>query len=117
MARHRYHEADPKPDFTFIEKEILDYWKADRTFEDSVFARPSNTDGKSNLFVFYDGPPFANGLPHYGHLATGFVKDVIPRYRTMRGKRVTRRFGWDCHGLPAELEVEKEIGISGRNAI
>ena len=117
MARHRYHEADPKPDFTFIEKEILDYWKADRTFEDSVFARPSNIDGKSNLFVFYDGPPFANGLPHYGHLATGFVKDVIPRYRTMRGERVTRRFGWDCHGLPAELEVEKEIGISGRSAI
>jgi isoleucyl-tRNA synthetase len=67
--------------------------------------------------VFYDGPPFANGLPHYGHLATGFVKDLIPRYQTMRGQHVPRRFGWDCHGLPAELEVEREIGVHGRNAI
>ena len=67
--------------------------------------------------MFYDGPPFANGLPHYGHLATGFVKDLLPRYRTMRGQRVERRFGWDCHGLPAELTSEKELGISGRHEI
>ena len=68
-------------------------------------------------YVFYDGPPFANGLPHYGHLLTGYVKDVVPRYQTMRGQRVERRFGWDCHGLPVEMEAEKELGVSGRSAI
>ena len=72
---------------------------------------------QDNEFVFYDGPPFANGLPHYGHLLTGYVKDVVPRYRTMRGQRVERRFGWDCHGLPAETEAEKELGVSGRGPI
>ena len=66
---------------------------------------------------FYDGPPFANGLPHYGHLLTGFVKDIIPRFHTMLGNKVDRRFGWDCHGLPAEMESEKEIGVSGRAEI
>ncbi len=75
-------------------------------------ARPAR-DG-ANEYVFYDGPPFANGLPHYGHLLTGFVKDAVPRYQTMRGRRVERRFGWDCHGLPAEVEAEKELGLSGR---
>ena len=68
-------------------------------------------------YVFYDGPPFANGLPHYGHLLTGFVKDAVPRYQTMRGKLVHRRFGWDCHGLPAEVEAERELGIAGHPAI
>ena len=67
--------------------------------------------------MFYDGPPFANGLPHYGHLLTGFVKDAVPRYQTMKGRRVERRFGWDCHGLPAEVKVEQELGISGHPAI
>jgi isoleucyl-tRNA synthetase len=67
--------------------------------------------------LFYDGPPFANGLPHYGHLLTGYVKDVVPRYQTMRGMRVERRFGWDTHGLPAEMETEKELGVSGHQAI
>ena len=71
----------------------------------------------ANEFVFYDGPPFANGLPHYGHLLTGYVKDAVPRYQTMRGRRVERRFGWDCHGLPAEVEAERLIGVSGRNEI
>ncbi|MGE4313781.1 MAG: isoleucine--tRNA ligase, partial [Pseudobdellovibrionaceae bacterium] len=75
------------------------------------------SQGASNEFVFYDGPPFANGLPHYGHLVTGYVKDLIPRYQTMKGHHVERRFGWDCHGLPAELEVERETGISGTTAI
>src|SRR5262249_37770704 len=70
-----------------------------------------------NEFVFYDGPPFANGLPHYGHLLTGYVKDIVPRYQTMRGRRVERRFGWDCHGLPAEMEAEEQIGLSGRQTI
>ena len=70
-----------------------------------------------NEFVFYDGPPFANGLPHYGHLLTGFVKDLVPRYQTMRGRRVERRFGWDTHGLPAEVEAEKQLGITSKAEI
>ena len=95
---------------------MLARWDADGTFERSVAARSAG-EGGSNEFVFYDGPPFANGLPHYGHLLTGFVKDVVPRFQTMRGKRVERRFGWDCHGLPAEVEAEKELGISGHPEI
>ena len=99
-----------------LEEEVLAYWDADGTFQASVEARPSGEHG-SNEFVFYDGPPFANGLPHYGHLLTGYVKDVIPRYQTMLGRRVERRFGWDCHGLPAEFEAEKQLGISHKNEI
>jgi len=102
-----------KPDFPSIEKEILEFWKRDGTFEESVRFREA--EGKD--FVFYDGPPFANGLPHYGHILTGYVKDVVPRYKTMRGYHVPRRFGWDCHGLPAEMEMEKEAGIHGRTQI
>ncbi len=92
------------PDFPRIEERVLAYWKADDTFNASVEQRDAGEDG-ANEFVFYDGPPFANGLPHYGHLLTGYVKDLIPRYQTMRGRRVERRFGWDTHGLPAELEA------------
>ena len=92
------------------------FWAADDTFVASVLNRPTGDNG-ANEFVFYDGPPFANGLPHYGHLLTGFVKDAVPRYQTMRGRRVERRFGWDCHGLPAEVEAEKELGISGHPEI
>ena len=95
---------------------MLARWAADSTFERSIARRPAGNNG-DNEFVFYDGPPFANGLPHYGHLLTGFVKDVVPRFRTMRGNRVDRRFGWDCHGLPAEVEAEKELGISGHPEI
>src|SRR6266436_7597913 len=73
--------------------------------------------GADGEFVFYDGPPFANGLPHYGHLLTGYVKDIVPRYRTMRGNKVERRFGWDTHGLPAELEVERQLGITDKSQI
>ena len=76
-----------------------------------------NRSTQNDEYVFYDGPPFANGLPHHGHLLTGYVKDVVPRYQTMLGKRVDRRFGWDCHGLPAEMETEQELGVSGRAAI
>tara|TARA_B100001123_G_scaffold14323_1_gene16297 strand:- start:7746 stop:10835 length:3090 start_codon:yes stop_codon:yes gene_type:complete len=90
---------------------VLSYWQSDGTFEASVELRDAGAQG-TNEFVFYDGPPFANGLPHYGHLLTGYVKDVVPRYQTMRGRRVERRFGWDCHGLPAEFEAEKQLGIS-----
>ncbi len=113
-----YPDADQAPSFPAIEQEILERWQRDNTFERQVSARlKTNADGSSNEFVFYDGPPFANGLPHYGHIATSFVKDIIPRYQAMRGKHVDRRFGWDCHGLPAELEVEKEIQVFGRTAI
>src|SRR5262249_37330915 len=112
-----YPEAEQSPNFPQIENEIIRRWADDRTFKASVDRRPRKIGGQSNEFVSYDGPPFANGLPHYGHLATGFVKDLVPRDQTMRGRHVPRRFGWDCHGLPAELEVEREVGVYGRNAI
>nr|WP_278256507.1 class I tRNA ligase family protein [Nocardioides convexus] len=89
------------PRFPAIEERVLAYWAEDDTFRASVEQRDPGANGE-NEFVFYDGPPFANGLPHYGHLLTGYVKDIVPRYQTMRGKRVERRFGWDTHGLPAE---------------
>ena len=89
---------------------MLAFWKADKTFEASVARNPAGENG-ANEFVFYDGPPFANGLPHYGHLLTGYVKDIVPRYQTMRGRHVERRFGWDCHGLPAELETMSQLGL------
>lgn len=111
-----YPAVDPQPNFPKLEEGVLARWEADNTFVKSVQARPVGDAGK-NEFVFYDGPPFANGLPHYGHLLTGFVKDAVPRYQTMRGKHVERRFGWDCHGLPAEVEAEKELGIAGHPAI
>jgi isoleucyl-tRNA synthetase len=111
-----YPDVPTSADFPSLEKSIIEFWRQDETFKASVEQRPAGEDG-SNEFVFYDGPPFANGLPHYGHLITGFVKDAIPRFQTMRGRRVERRFGWDCHGLPAEMEAEKELGISGHVAI
>ncbi|MGH3775707.1 MAG: isoleucine--tRNA ligase [Pseudonocardiaceae bacterium] len=104
------------PSFPDLEAGVLRYWAADATFPASVAARPPGDHG-SNEFVFYDGPPFANGLPHYGHLLTGYVKDVVPRYQTMRGRRVERRFGWDCHGLPAEVEAERQLGITHKSEI
>ena len=96
-------------DFSLIEKSVLKKWREENTF--------LNTLKGDEEFIFYDGPPFANGLPHYGHLLTGFIKDLFARYQTMRGKRVDRRFGWDCHGLPAEMYVEKKLNISGKIAI
>ena len=118
MTERPYPDVEPNPSFSAIEAEILAFWQRDGVFERSVDARPATAaDGTSNEYVFYDGPPFANGLPHYGHLVTGFVKDIVPRYQTMRGRRVERRFGWDCHGLPAELTAEAELGISGRQEI
>ena len=111
-----YPKVDPQPNFPSVENETLDFWAADGTFQASIDQRDAGTNGV-NEYVFYDGPPFANGLPHYGHLLTGFVKDAVPRYQTMQGKRVERRFGWDCHGLPAEAEAERQLEISGRQAI
>jgi isoleucyl-tRNA synthetase len=104
--------AGGAPDFPALELEVLDYWGRDDTFRASI----SRRDGAPE-YVFYDGPPFANGLPHYGHLLTGYVKDIVPRYRTMRGYKVERRFGWDTHGLPAELEVERQLGITDKSQI
>jgi isoleucyl-tRNA synthetase len=104
------------PDLPALERRVLEHWAADGTFQASVAARPAGEHG-ANEYVFYDGPPFANGLPHYGHLFTGYVKDLVPRYQTMRGRRVERRFGWDCHGLPAEVEAEKQLGISSKAEI
>ena len=101
-----------RADFPAIERSVLDRWNKEGTFKQSISSRPNDDE-----YVFYDGPPFANGLPHHGHLLTGYVKDVVPRYQTMLGKRVDRRFGWDCHGLPAEMETEQELGVSGRAAI
>src|SRR5215207_2791181 len=119
MAYPRHTDAagvPASPNLPEVERRVLEHWAADKTFEASVDQRDAGPDG-ANEYVFYDGPPFANGLPHYGHLLTGYVKDVVPRYQTMRGRRVERRFGWDCHGMPAEVEVEKQLGITTKAEI
>ncbi len=113
-GRGPYPALPSQPDYPALERAVLARWKEGRVFQRSVEARRGSARGE---YVFYDGPPFANGLPHYGHLLTGYVKDIVPRYQTMRGRCVERRFGWDCHGLPAEMGAEKELGISGRAKI
>lgn len=100
------------PSFPKVEEQILAFWKQDDTFQESIRIRADAPE-----WVFNDGPPFANGLPHYGHLLTGYAKDVFPRFQTMRGKKVERRFGWDTHGLPAELEAMKQLGITEKSEI
>ena len=107
-----YADVKAKPDFVALEKEVLNFWDENKTFEKSV----QNRDGAAE-FVFYDGPPFANGTPHYGHIMVSYVKDVVARFQTMNGKKVERRLGWDCHGLPAEMSAEKQLGVSGRKQI
>jgi len=102
----------PSPKFPAIEEQVLSYWKTDGTFQASIDQREGCEE-----WVFYDGPPFANGLPHYGHLLTGYAKDLFPRFQTMRGKQVQRRFGWDTHGLPAELEAMRQLGITEKSQI
>ncbi|GEP27244.1 isoleucine--tRNA ligase [Cryobacterium levicorallinum] len=102
----------PSPNFPALESEVLEFWKNDDTFQASIDARAGAEE-----WTFYDGPPFANGLPHYGHLLTGYAKDLFPRFQTMRGKQVHRRFGWDTHGLPAELEAERKLGITDKSQI
>src|SRR5687768_4494030 len=104
------------PRFPELEERVLDFWAKDGTFQASIDQRDAGENG-ANEFVFYDGPPFANGLPHYGHLLTGYVKDIVPRYQTMRGRHVERRFGWDCHGLPAELEAMSQLGLKTKDDI
>ncbi len=117
MTTKHYPELEANPNFPALEQDVLAFWKSSHAFKHSIEQRPAALDHTNNAYVFYDGPPFANGLPHYGHLLTGYVKDAIARYQTMKGKRVERRFGWDCHGLPAEMGAEKELNISGRAAI
>jgi isoleucyl-tRNA synthetase len=103
---------DSSFNFANIEKSIRGHWESKDIFKKSV-----NNSNLTGNFIFYDGPPFANGLPHYGHLLTSFVKDIFARYQTMLGNQTKRRFGWDCHGLPAEMETEKTLSISGKVAI
>lgn len=99
-------------DFPKREEELIEFWEQNKVFEKSV-----NKPAPKGDFVFYDGPPFATGLPHYGHILASTIKDVIPRYKTMRGYKVRRRWGWDCHGLPIENIVEQQLGISGKKQI
>lgn len=104
--------VDPKQSFVKLEHELLEFWQKNRIFEKSVQAREAKAK-----FVFFDGPPFANGLPHYGHILANALKDAVTRYWTMRGYFVPRVNGWDCHGLPVEYEVEKELGLAGKKDI
>ena len=97
-----------KVDFPKMEEGVLRFWADDRTFEKSL----ARNRGKER-YTFYDGPPFATGLPHYGHLLAGTIKDIVPRYQTMRGKYVERRFGWDTHGLPIEALAQEALGVAG----
>ncbi len=107
-----YKKVDTALNFIDREKEVLTYWKNHHIFEKSTEMNEGNPE-----FTFYDGPPTANGKPHIGHILTRVIKDIIPRYRTMKGYHVLRKAGWDTHGLPVELEVEKQLGISGKPQI
>jgi isoleucyl-tRNA synthetase len=106
---NKFKSVNPLPNFPALEEEILDFWRVNDTFHKSIKERP-----EEKSFSFYDGPPFATGLPHYGHIVPGTIKDIIPRFKTMQGFRVERRFGWDCHGLPIEYELEKELKLTGK---
>jgi isoleucyl-tRNA synthetase len=107
-----YKQVDPKVSFPKLEEEILALWEKNDTFKKSVARREGAAE-----YVFYDGPPFATGMPHFGHFVPSTIKDIIPRYQTMRGKKVERRFGWDCHGLPVENLIEKELGLNSKTDI
>jgi isoleucyl-tRNA synthetase len=107
-----YQSVDPRVNFPKLEEDVLAFWEKNRIFEKSVSQREGNDE-----FVFYDGPPFATGLPHFGHFIPSTIKDIIPRYQAMKGKKVERRFGWDCHGLPVENLIEKELGLNSKTDI
>jgi isoleucyl-tRNA synthetase len=109
MEHLMFEKPESRPNFPALEEDILRMWE-----ESDIFAR--SIRGKKD-FVFYDGPPFATGTPHYGHLLAGTLKDVVPRYWAMRGYKVERRFGWDTHGLPVEMEIEKKLGINGPDEV
>jgi isoleucyl-tRNA synthetase len=110
-----YKLVDPKVSFPKAEEEILAFWEQNGIFKKSVEGRGSR--GGEADYVFYDGPPFATGMPHFGHFVPSTIKDVIPRYQTMRGRRVERRFGWDCHGLPVENLIERELRLNSKTDI
>ena len=105
-----YEKVSTKLDFTSREEKVLKFWKENKIFEKSI-------EEKKDLptYTFYDGPPTANGKPHIGHVLTRVIKDMIPRYQTMKGHKIIRKAGWDTHGLPVELEIEKELGIDGKD--
>lgn len=107
-----YTPIDPKINFSKQEEKILQFWKKNDIFKKSILNRKDCPE-----YVFFDGPPFATGLPHFGHFAPGTIKDIIPRYKTMKGYKVERRFGWDCHGLPVENLIEKELGLNSKTDI
>ncbi|MBN2087175.1 isoleucine--tRNA ligase [Candidatus Peregrinibacteria bacterium] len=110
-----FKSVDPKQSFPKMEELIIQYWKNNDTFKKSI-DHPAGEDSPKD-YVFYDGPPFATGLPHYGHLIGGTLKDVVPRYWTMQGRRIERNWGWDCHGLPVENIVEKELNLGSKTDI
>jgi isoleucyl-tRNA synthetase len=115
-----YKNVDPRVNFPKLEEEILAFWEKNDIFRKSLRegAGDQRAAGQGPAeYVFYDGPPFATGMPHFGHFVPNTIKDIIPRYQTMRGKRVERRFGWDCHGLPVENLIEKELGLNSKTDI
>ncbi|MBQ8427800.1 MAG: class I tRNA ligase family protein, partial [Clostridia bacterium] len=107
-----YKKVDTSLNFVEREKSVVEYWNNNHVFEDSVAANEAGEE-----FSFYDGPPTANGKPHIGHILTRVMKDIVPRYQTMKGKHVLRKAGWDTHGLPVELEVEKKLGFEHKTEI
>ena len=107
-----YKPVDPKRSFPESEEETIRFWEAENVFLRSISQREGQEE-----FVFYDGPPFATGLPHFGHFVPGTIKDIIPRFKTMKGYKVDRRFGWDCHGLPVENLIEKDLGLNSKTDI
>ncbi|MDR0323043.1 MAG: isoleucine--tRNA ligase [Treponema sp.] len=107
-----YKPVDAKANFPKLEEEVLKFWEQNHIFEKSLSQREG-----ADEYVFFDGPPFATGLPHFGHFVPSTIKDIIPRYQTMKGKKVVRRFGWDCHGLPVENLIEKELGLNSKSEI
>ena len=107
-----FEKVSTSMDFLAREKEVLKFWKENEIFKKSVDLRKGQ-----DTFTFFDGPPTANGKPHIGHIETRAIKDLIPRYQTMKGKNVLRKAGWDTHGLPVELEVEKQLGLDGKEQI
>ena len=107
-----FKEVDKQVNFSKLEEEMLEFWKTNSSFEKSL---QKNQDKEP--FIFYDGPPFATGLPHYGHILPGTIKDIVPRYQTMKGKFVERKWGWDCHGLPVENLIEKELNLNSKKEL
>lgn len=101
-----------KPEWSELQQSMIDYWKEKKLFERSVSER-----SESKPYRFYDGPPFITGTPHYGSLLSSIIKDVVPRYQTMKGKRVERVWGWDCHGLPIEQKVQAKLGLESNKDI